>query len=150
MSRLGYITQKLQKADEAGEQPELSEADLRWAAQWERWDLVELAGYDVEAVKAEYGADSAEVDSDPYRTAGVPRVGADREMRIRDGRVETVDPDDDDPDDDPEDYEPYEAWKVDDLRAELKGRGLPVDGKKEDLVARLEEHDEKSNPAGNA
>lgn len=35
----------------------------------------------------------------------------------------------------------YETWNNDDLRAELSKRKLSVDGKKADLVARLEEND---------
>lgn len=47
--------------------------------------------------------------------------------------------DDPDEDEDPD----YESWNNDDLRAELAGRNLPVDGKKADLIARLREDDEK-------
>lgn len=35
----------------------------------------------------------------------------------------------------------YGTWKVDDLRAELEERGLPSDGKKDELVERLAEAD---------
>lgn len=35
----------------------------------------------------------------------------------------------------------YEEWTNDDLRAELSNRGLSLDGKKADLVARLREDD---------
>ena len=37
--------------------------------------------------------------------------------------------------------EPYEKWNVDELREELKNRGLSTEGNKKDLVARLEEND---------
>lgn len=46
----------------------------------------------------------------------------------------------DDPDDD------YETWTNDELRAELAKRQLSVDGKKVDLVGRLREDDEKTEP----
>src|SRR5690348_2214012 len=47
--------------------------------------------------------------------------------------------------DDIEDVEgdDYEEWRNDDLRTELAGRGLSVDGTKKDLVARLREDDAK-------
>lgn len=38
----------------------------------------------------------------------------------------------------------YESWTNDDLRTELSSRGLSVDGKKADLVARLIEDDDKN------
>lgn len=41
-----------------------------------------------------------------------------------------------------EDVEPYEKWEYRDLQAECKERGLPADGKAEDLANRLNEHDE--------
>lgn len=47
-------------------------------------------------------------------------------------------PIEDDPDDD------YETWTNEDLRTELAGRKLSVDGKKVDLVARLRADDEKA------
>jgi len=37
----------------------------------------------------------------------------------------------------------YEEWRNDDLRAELAGRNLSVEGTKKDLVARLREDDDK-------
>lgn len=39
----------------------------------------------------------------------------------------------------------YKDAKVADLRAELEERGLPTDGKKEDLIARLEADDEEED-----
>jgi hypothetical protein len=51
-----------------------------------------------------------------------------KRRRAADTQVEEVD-------------EPYEKWNVDELREELKNRGLPSDGNKKDLVARLEEND---------
>lgn len=36
----------------------------------------------------------------------------------------------------------YGEWKADDLRAELKDRGLSTEGKKDELVARLAESDQ--------
>jgi len=36
----------------------------------------------------------------------------------------------------------YSKMKVDDLRAALEAKGLPVDGNKGDLIARLEDADE--------
>jgi large subunit ribosomal protein L22 len=35
----------------------------------------------------------------------------------------------------------WESLKVDELKAELEARGLPKSGKKDELIARLEEHD---------
>ncbi|MGX9924110.1 SAP domain-containing protein [Streptomyces sp. NPDC002248] len=53
---------------------------------------------------------------------------------------------DDDPDDGPDDEVPeYAEWTNDDLRAELATRNLPVDGKKEILVKRLEEDDARED-----
>lgn len=43
-----------------------------------------------------------------------------------------------------DDLDPYEAWTNDELRGELAKRGLSVDGKKADMVARLEADDEKA------
>lgn len=43
-----------------------------------------------------------------------------------------------------DDLPPYEQWNNDDLRAELVTRRLSVDGKKADMVARLEEDDAKA------
>lgn len=40
--------------------------------------------------------------------------------------------------------EPYSAWNNEDLRAELHGRNLSVEGKKADMVKRLEEDDAKA------
>lgn len=39
------------------------------------------------------------------------------------------------------DEEDYSAWNVEDLKAELAARELPVSGKKAELIARLEEDD---------
>lgn len=145
MSRLGYITKKFQDAEEKGETPDLNEADLIWAAQWERWDLIEGAGYDPDEVREQYNL-GKETGADPFNTAGVPRVGSDREMRInKKGQVVTVDPDVEDADLDGDDEEdeglPYDEWKVDELRTELKRRQLPPDGNKDILIKRLEEDD---------
>ena len=41
--------------------------------------------------------------------------------------------------------EPYEAWSTEELKTELRNRALSVEGKKADLVARLEE-DDRNNP----
>lgn len=40
-----------------------------------------------------------------------------------------------------DDVPPYEEWEYKDLQAEAKARGLDASGKKEELVARLNEHD---------
>lgn len=40
--------------------------------------------------------------------------------------------------------EPYEKWKADDLREECRARGLSDEGRKDELVARLQENDEQS------
>ena len=70
--------------------------------------------------------------------------------RIRERWIEKYGPnakvdDDEDgiPDEDEDEGEEvdYNALTNDDLRAELSTRGLPVDGKKSDMVARLEAHD---------
>lgn len=44
----------------------------------------------------------------------------------------------------------YEQAKVEELRAELELRGLDPKGKKSELIARLEEDDEKADGEGNA
>lgn len=46
----------------------------------------------------------------------------------------------------------YEAWTVEQLRAELDSRGLPKAGKKDELVLRLSEDDDarKTEPASEA
>jgi hypothetical protein len=147
MSRLGYITKKFADAEESGETPDLNSADLRWCAEWERWDLVQAAGYDPDELREQMNL-SKETGADPFNTSGVPRVGSDREMRMtRGGRVVTIDADADrseTPEDDVEDeeIEDYNDYKVEELRAELKRRQLPADGNKDVLVQRLEEDDE--------
>lgn len=40
--------------------------------------------------------------------------------------------------------EPYSKWKVEDLRDECKARNLSTEGKKDELVERLEADDAKS------
>lgn len=60
-----------------------------------------------------------------------------------DGTVPEPAPADDDDDDDDEGIE-YKDAKVAELRAELERRELPTDGKKDELVARLEAHDAES------
>lgn len=151
MSRLGYITMELQKAAEEDRDVSLSDADIRWAMEWDRYDLLEAAGYNVAELQESAGVDSTPEQTDPYNTAGVPRGGAnDRTMELdpETGRQRSVqesgspgsgDGDDDEEDDLPDDYN---AWKVDQLRAELKARQLPADGNKPDLVSRLEADDE--------
>lgn len=49
----------------------------------------------------------------------------------------------DDEDDETEDEEdiPYSEWTVDELEIELQDRGLKKSGNKDELIARLEEHD---------
>lgn len=47
-------------------------------------------------------------------------------------------------DDDPDEVLPYGEWTNDELRAELSERKLSVDGKKSDLVTRLEDDDRKT------
>lgn len=42
--------------------------------------------------------------------------------------------------------EPYDQWSSEELKTELRNRKLSVEGKKADLVARLEE-DDQNNPA---
>lgn len=54
-----------------------------------------------------------------------------------------TDPEVEEEDDDPEDIS-YSDWTNDDLRAELSERKLSLDGKKADMVARLEEDDAKA------
>lgn len=41
--------------------------------------------------------------------------------------------------------EPYDQWKVGELRTELRNRNLSIDGGKDELVARLEAHDQNSD-----
>jgi hypothetical protein len=50
---------------------------------------------------------------------------------------------DDEEDGDEEDV-PYSEWSNDELRKELRDRDLSTEGKKADLIARLEEHDASS------
>jgi hypothetical protein len=152
MSRLGYITKKFAEAEESGETPELNSADLKWCAEWERWDLVEAAGYDPDELREQYDM-GKETGADPFNTEGVPRVGSDREMRMtKGGRVVTVNPeasgDAADDAEDVEEVEDYNDLKVEDLRNELKRRQLPADGNKDVLVQRLEEDDEANSDNG--
>lgn len=48
---------------------------------------------------------------------------------------------DNEPEGDEDDVPPYTEWTNEELRAELADRGLSTEGKKADLVARLEEDD---------
>ena len=61
---------------------------------------------------------------------------------------ETTDPETEEPEpvveDDDEEEAPYSEWTNDELRAELNNRQLSLDGKKADLIARLEKSDEES------
>lgn len=68
----------------------------------------------------------------------VATVRAEINRRAKEARVEEQPPADDDVD-------PYDKWKVDDLREECRIRGLSDDGKKEELVSRLEENDAQAN-----
>lgn len=47
-------------------------------------------------------------------------------------------------DEDPETVDDYSAWTNDELRAELSERKLSVEGKKADMVKRLQDDDEKA------
>lgn len=40
--------------------------------------------------------------------------------------------------------EPYDQWSIEELKTELRNRKLSVEGKKADLVSRLEQDDEKN------
>lgn len=140
MSRLGYINRELNAAAEEDRTPSLSEADVKWAVEWERWDLLEAAGYNVAELQAGAGVEPTPEQADPYNTSGVPGGGAnDRESRLNPdtGQPETVMEDGDEE----EEYAAYEDMRVDDLRAELQRRQLPADGRKAELVERLEADD---------
>lgn len=142
MSRLGYINRELSLAAEEDRQSSLTDADVKWAVEWERWDLLEQAGLDPEEVRAEYGAGEGKgVSPDPFGTAGVPRTGTDG-MAQTSGLVGSEE--DGDPDTEPDDEdlpEDYNDWTVPELREGLRRRQLPADGNKPDLIARLEEDD---------
>jgi len=61
------------------------------------------------------------------------------------GSDESDELDDDEPEDDEDEEElddDYSEWNVDQLKAELKERGLTVSGSKEQLIERLEASDE--------
>lgn len=45
-------------------------------------------------------------------------------------------------------YDDSKIWKIDDLKGELAERGLPQDGTRKDLVARLRADDERRLNAG--
>lgn len=44
-------------------------------------------------------------------------------------------------------YDDSKVWKIDDLKVELAERGLPQDGNRKDLVARLRADDERRQNA---
>ena len=59
------------------------------------------------------------------------------------------DPEEYDPEVEPEDeVEDYQTWTNDELRGELSARSLSVEGKKADMVARLEADDDAKAKAG--
>lgn len=57
--------------------------------------------------------------------------------------VGDADTDEDDEEDSEDDVPPYSEWSNEELREQLKGRGLSAGGPKAELVARLEEDDAK-------
>lgn len=64
--------------------------------------------------------------------------------KSKDQTEEDVDPQTEGEDEEDEDLLDYESMTNEQLRTELAGRGLAVDGKKDVLIARLQEDDEKA------
>lgn len=94
--------------------------------QWGRWDSAKARGVRVQGEDSQDGAvggsgddPEAPVPTDPSSAVTEASTGSD------------VDED-----------APYSEWSMDELKAELTERKLPVSGKKTELVARLEENDE--------
>jgi hypothetical protein len=128
-----------------------TEDDLRWAVEWELWRELQQAGYDPEELRQQLtGDDSGKVEVDVFNTGGVPRGGQDNPSALaKSGKRVSLRDDDNgdgtsaDGSDDVEELpDDYRQWNVTQLRAELADRQLPGDGKKDDLVARLEADDE--------
>lgn len=85
-------------------------------------------------------------DGDPF--SNDPRWNDSRVQEAWKAKDADFDPEEYDPEDqvqvepeDEDDDEPYDKWTNDELRGELSGRGLSVEGKKLDMVARLEADD---------
>lgn len=90
-------------------------------------------------------------ESLPQREYSDPLSDEDKEFLKSWNRADLIPEEDQDeadvPDDTPEpdDDAPYSDWTGDQLRAELKKRGLPTSGKVADLISRLEEDDEEDD-----
>lgn len=111
MSRIGYMRKEMALAAKEDRDVEFSNADLRWAIEWERDDLLKEAGYDPEEVRAHLAKqkEKAEEESKP-------------EEAVTEEEYAT---------------EAYGQMTTAELRRELKARQLPGDGSKDVLVARL-------------
>lgn len=128
-----------------------SEADLRWAVEWERWHDLQQAGLDPDEVRKMFELQPHSTGGKFFNTAGVPGDDFPKRFNPETGRVETVLPTNGQGDgesvvnseiDEDDDLPPYSEWKVEDLKEELTARGLATTGKKEELVRRLEIYDE--------
>jgi SAP domain len=138
MSRIGYIQKELYAAQDEDRDPELSQADVRWAVLAERWDLLDQAGLDRdEAVQSVHGEDTA-APAPVFNTENVPTGGADNPSVVTEPTAasrQTVSPEDDD------ELLDYRDMHKADLVAEASARGLATSGNKDELIARLEAND---------
>ena len=113
----------------------LSEEDQKYLRDRGRVDVVAQLDHlahlrSMEALKVandKLGADNVKKRYDPVREA------TEKAARER-AKVET-----------PDEVPPYSEWTRDELLEELGERGLSKQGKNADLIARLEEDDEKSS-----
>lgn len=63
MSRIGSVNAELEKAAAEDREVEFSTRDLQWLLSWEKYDILQMAGYDVDEVR-EILADDPEANGE--------------------------------------------------------------------------------------
>ncbi|QNN98584.1 hypothetical protein SEA_AESIR_18 [Microbacterium phage Aesir] len=112
----------------------LSEEDEAYVADrpWLRTDA-ELSGFDL-SEETDFSVDGEDEDE-----SGTPEGFENEDEESEDENDEDEESEEDD--EEQEEDLPYSEWEFADLQAELKKRDLSAKGSKEQLAARLEQHD---------